>query len=115
MARLMIATAASADPFASEAITKMGHASDEVMSALLVELPGEVNGQVTRIVNHVWRGELSAWVNGRLTIADVFSRTEEIIRFVLSPYETAAVAGTDSARRAQPDTTAGAPDQTHTP
>lgn len=87
MARLLLATTASSDPFAWEAITNMGRATDQVMAALLVELPEDARELVTRIVSYTWFGELEAWVNDRRTAADLYDRVDEVIRFVLAPYE----------------------------
>jgi hypothetical protein len=58
------------------------------MAALLADLPPDARELVTRIVSHAWHGELEAWVNGRRTIADLYVRVEEVIHFVLAPYET---------------------------
>jgi AcrR family transcriptional regulator len=88
MARLLIATMASSDPFAWEANAEMARATEEVMAALLTELPRDVRDLITRVVGYTWRGELEAWVNDRRTVADLYVRVEEVIRFVLAPYET---------------------------
>ncbi|WP_441249043.1 TetR/AcrR family transcriptional regulator [Kitasatospora sp. McL0602] len=89
-ARLRVAVAASTDPFASEVLQGMAHADNAALRLVMAQLP-PVGGEIVRhIVGHAWQGELTAWVTGRTTLDDARRRLEDVVRLVLTPYETSA-------------------------
>ncbi|MET8700687.1 TetR/AcrR family transcriptional regulator [Kitasatospora sp. NPDC058032] len=90
LARLRVAVAASTDPFASEALQGMARADSAALQAVMAdEVPAAASDLVRHIVGHAWQGELTAWVTGRTTLGDARRRLEDVVRLVLTPYETA--------------------------
>ncbi|MFE7191084.1 TetR/AcrR family transcriptional regulator [Kitasatospora sp. NPDC057541] len=90
LARLRVAVAASTDPFASEALQGMARADSAALRAVMAdEVPAAASDLVRHIVGHAWQGELTAWVTGRTTLGDARRRLEDVVRLVLTPYETA--------------------------
>ncbi|MEV6978587.1 TetR/AcrR family transcriptional regulator [Kitasatospora sp. NPDC093806] len=89
LARLRVAVAASTDPFASEALQGMARADSTALQAVMAdEVPAAASDLVRHIVGHAWQGELTAWVTGRTTLGDARRRLEDVVRLVLTPYET---------------------------
>ncbi|MER7703149.1 TetR/AcrR family transcriptional regulator [Kitasatospora sp. NPDC097605] len=93
LARLRVAVAASTDPFASESLQGMARADSTALQAVMAdEVPAAASDLVRHIVGHAWQGELTAWVTGRTTLGDARRRLEDVVRLVLTPYETACPA-----------------------
>ncbi|MFI6443861.1 TetR/AcrR family transcriptional regulator [Kitasatospora sp. NPDC050543] len=93
LARLRVAVAASTDPFASETLQGMARADSAALQAVMAEVPPAASDLVRHIVGHAWQGELTAWVTGRTTLGDARRRLEDVVRLVLTPYETGHPAG----------------------
>ncbi|RPE29052.1 TetR family transcriptional regulator [Kitasatospora cineracea] len=88
LARLRVAVATSTDPFASEALQGLARADRAALGAVIPEVPPASGELVRHMVGHAWQGELTAWVTGRTTLDDARTRLEEMVRLVLTPYES---------------------------
>jgi AcrR family transcriptional regulator len=86
-ARLMVQIMVSTDPFASEAIEEMTKRESEVFGHLLAGVDPAVARGAQLAIDGVFMSELTCWVTGRSTMADVVERVETVIRLILGGCE----------------------------
>jgi TetR/AcrR family transcriptional regulator, cholesterol catabolism regulator len=86
-ARLMVQIMVSTDPFASEAIEEMTKREGEVFGHLLAGVDPVTARAAQLAIEGVFMSELTCWVTGRATMADVYERVEAVIRLVLGGTE----------------------------
>ena len=85
-ARLVMLTATSTDPFASECYAEMGRSVYATLGSALDELDPVDRHRVLDVVGAVWYQALIEWVNDRKTIAQVHEALESAARLVLAGY-----------------------------
>ena len=85
-ARLVMLTATSTDPFASECYAEMGRSVYATLGSALDELDPVDRRRVLDVVGAVWYQALIEWVNDRKTIAQVHEALESAARLVLAGY-----------------------------
>jgi|RhiMethySRZTD1v2_1073278.scaffolds.fasta_scaffold02655_21 TetR/AcrR family transcriptional regulator, cholesterol catabolism regulator len=85
-ARLVMMTATSTDPFASECYAAMGASVYATLGEALDELEPDERRRVLDVVGAVWYQALIEWVNDRKTIAQVHEALESAARLVLAGY-----------------------------
>ena len=85
-ARLVMMTATSTDPFASECYAAMGSSVYATLGEALDELEPDERRRVLDVVGAVWYQALIEWVNDRKTIAQVHEALESAARLVLAGY-----------------------------
>ena len=86
-ARLVVMTATSTDPFASECYAEMGASVYETLGEALGDLDPDERRAVLDVVGAVWYQALIEWVNGRKTIAQVHEALENAARLVLAGFD----------------------------
>jgi TetR/AcrR family transcriptional regulator, cholesterol catabolism regulator len=86
-ARLVVMTATSTDPFASECYAEMGASVYETLGEALGDLDPDERRAVLDVVGAVWYQALIEWVNGRKTIAQVHEALESAARLVLAGFD----------------------------
>jgi TetR/AcrR family transcriptional regulator, cholesterol catabolism regulator len=86
-ARLVMMTATSTDPFASECYAEMGASVYATLGEALDELAPDERRRVLDVVGAVWYQALIEWVNDRKTIAQVHEALESAARLVLAGYD----------------------------
>jgi AcrR family transcriptional regulator len=86
-ARLVVMTATSTDPFASECYAEMGTSVFDTLGSALDDLDPVERRRVLDVVGAVWYQALIEWVNDRKTIAQVYDAVESAARLVLAGFE----------------------------
>ncbi len=82
-ARLMITSASSTDPFASESYDELGRIVGGTLARAMPEVPSEERDRVVSVVGAVWFVALNEWLNGRATVAEVYQRLDDVCDLVL--------------------------------
>lgn len=89
-ARLMIRSASSTDPFASESYRELGGIVNGALARALPELPPDELDRVLSVVGAVWFVALNEWVNDRATVATVYKRLDDACDLLLGWREPVA-------------------------
>lgn len=89
MARLLIITGSSTDPFTSETYAELASGVGHVTRSALDGLDVAETTRILRVVNSVWCANLVAWVNDRTTIAGVYEALGEAAHLLLDHREQA--------------------------
>lgn len=82
-ARLAVRLEASADPFVSETLIRIGEENQRVMRALMADVPEEIARPAHVAISSTLSGVLTAWTTGRTTIVEALRTLEEVTRLVL--------------------------------
>jgi AcrR family transcriptional regulator len=83
-ARLLMMTATSTDPFASECYAEMGASVYTTLGTALDGLDPDERRRVLDVIGAVWYQALIEWVNDRKTIGQVHEALESAARLVLA-------------------------------
>lgn len=83
IAELMVQVVVSSDPYAREALARMGARNDEVMNRLLAGVSAERAETIKVAVGSVLMNSLTYWVTGRITLAELTNQVESVTRLVL--------------------------------
>jgi AcrR family transcriptional regulator len=83
-ARLLMMTATSTDPFASECYAEMGASVYTTLGTALDGLDPDERRRVLDVIGAVWYQALIEWVNDRKTIGQVHEALESATRLVLA-------------------------------
>jgi AcrR family transcriptional regulator len=83
IAELMVQVHVSSDPYARDALARMGAMNDQVMDKLLAGVPPERAGPIKYALGSVLMNSLTYWVTGRITLAELTSQVESVTRLVL--------------------------------
>jgi AcrR family transcriptional regulator len=83
IAELMVQVTVSSDPYARDAIARMGVSNDQVMDKLLEGVAPERAEPIKIALGAVLMNGLTYWVTGRLTVADMTHQVESVTRLVL--------------------------------
>jgi TetR/AcrR family transcriptional regulator, cholesterol catabolism regulator len=87
IAELMVQVTLSSDPYAREAIARMGVSNDQVMEKLLEGVAPERVEPIKTALGAVLMNGLTYWVTGRITVADMTHQVESVTRLVLERAE----------------------------
>ena len=82
-ARLMIRSASSDDPFASECYDELGGIVFGALARALPEIEAGERDRILSVVGAVWFVVLNEWVNGRATVSTVYQRLDEACDLLL--------------------------------
>lgn len=80
---LMVQVTVSSDPYARDALARMGVRNDEVMDRLLAGVPAERAETIKIAVGSTLGSCLTSWVTGRITLAEMTDQVESVTRLVL--------------------------------
>lgn len=83
IAELMVQVVVSSDPYAREALARMGARNDEVMNRLLAGVSAERAETIKVAVGSALMNGLTYWVTGRITLAELTNQVESVTRLVL--------------------------------
>jgi AcrR family transcriptional regulator len=83
IAELMVQVHVSSDPYALDALARMGAISDQVMDKLLEGVAPERVEPIKYALGSVLITSLANWVTGRGTLADMTHQVESVTRLVL--------------------------------
>jgi len=83
IAELMVQVTLSSDPYARDAIARMGVSNDQVMDKLLEGVAPERADTIKTALGAVLMNGLTYWVTGRITVADLTHQVESVTRLVL--------------------------------
>jgi TetR/AcrR family transcriptional regulator, cholesterol catabolism regulator len=83
IAELMVQVHVSSDPYARDALARMGATNDQVMDSLLAGVAPERAGPIKCALGSVLMNSLTYWVTGRITLAELTSQVESVTRLVL--------------------------------
>jgi AcrR family transcriptional regulator len=83
IAELMVQVHVSSDPYALDALARMGAISDQVMEKLLEGVAPERVEPIKYALGSVLITSLTYWVTGRGTLADMTHQVESVTRLVL--------------------------------
>ena len=83
IAELMVQVTVSSDPYARDAIARMGVSNGQVMDKLLEGVAPERAEPIKIALGAVLMNGLMYWVTGRLTVADMTHQVESVTRLVL--------------------------------
>jgi TetR/AcrR family transcriptional regulator, cholesterol catabolism regulator len=83
IAELMVQVVVSSDPYARDALARMGARNDEVMNRLLAGVSAERAETIKVAVGSVLMNGLTYWVTGRITLVELTSQVESVTRLVL--------------------------------
>jgi TetR/AcrR family transcriptional regulator, cholesterol catabolism regulator len=83
IAELMVQVHVSSDPYARDALTRMGAINDEVMAKLLAGVPPERAEPIKYALGAILMSGLTYWVTGRQTLSDLTAHVESVTRLVL--------------------------------
>jgi AcrR family transcriptional regulator len=83
IAELMVQVTLSSDPYARDAIARMGVSNDQVMDKLLEGVAPERAEPIKIALGAVLMNGLTYWVTGRITVADMTHQVESVSRLVL--------------------------------
>jgi AcrR family transcriptional regulator len=83
IAELMVQVVVSSDPYARDALARMGARNDEVMNKLLAGVSAERAETIKVAVGSVLMNGLTYWVTGRITLAELTNQVESVTRLVL--------------------------------
>ena len=83
IAELMVQVTLSSDPYARDAIARMGVSNGQVMDKLLEGVAPERAETIKTALGAVLMNGLMYWVTGRLTVADMTHQVESVTRLVL--------------------------------
>jgi AcrR family transcriptional regulator len=83
IAELMVQVHVSSDPYARDALARMGSMSDQVMDRLLAGVAPERVEPIKNALGAVLMNGLTHWVTGRGTLPELTSQVESVTRLVL--------------------------------
>lgn len=83
IAELMVQVHVSSDPYAHEALSRMGAIDDQVMDKLLQGVEPERVGPIKYAIGAVLMNSLTYWVTGRITLAEMSDQVESVTLLVL--------------------------------
>ena len=83
IAELMVQVHVSSDPYARDALVRMGAINDQVMEKLLEGVPPERVGPIKYALGAVLMNSLTCWVTGTTTLADMTHQIESVTLLVL--------------------------------
>jgi AcrR family transcriptional regulator len=83
IAELMVQVNVSSDPYARDALARMGAMNDQVMDRLLAGVAPERAEPIKNALGSVLMNSLTYWVTGRITLAELTSQVESVTRLVL--------------------------------
>lgn len=83
IAELMVQVHVSSDPYARDALARMGAMNDQVMDKLLAGVAPERARPIKYALGSVLMNSLTYWVTGRITLAELTSQVESVTRLVL--------------------------------
>ena len=83
IAELMVQVTLSSDPYARDAIARMGVSNGQVMDKLLEGVAPERAEPIKIALGAVLMNGLTYWVTGRITVADLTHQVESVTRLVL--------------------------------
>jgi AcrR family transcriptional regulator len=83
IAELMVQVTLSSDPYARDAIARMGVSNGQVMDKLLEGVAPERAETIKTALGAVLMNGLTYWVTGRITVADLTHQVESVTRLVL--------------------------------
>lgn len=90
-ARLMTHLYASADPYASQELVRVGERNRATLAALLHDVPEEVARPASRAITSTMTLSIMHWQGGRITLDEAREAVDEVIAFVMGPAVLAAV------------------------
>ena len=83
IAELMVQVHVSSDPYARDALARMGAMNDRVMEKLLAGVPPERAEAIKYALGSVLMNSLTYWVTGRTTLPEMTRQIESVTRLVL--------------------------------
>ncbi|MGH9185870.1 MAG: TetR/AcrR family transcriptional regulator [Acidimicrobiales bacterium] len=82
-ARALILAAHSTDPFAGECYEELGRLVNGILGAALEPLEPAERERVLQVLGAVWYHAIVQWVNGRMTIGQVFTLLDNAVDLLL--------------------------------
>ena len=82
-AELMVQVNVSSDPYARDALARMGSMNDQVMAKLLAGVAPERAEAIKIALGSVLMNSLTYWVTGRTTLHEMTNQIESVTRLVL--------------------------------
>jgi len=79
----LIAAMVSTDPHAQTEVGEVRQTLDSLLMDALDQLPAEEERKVGTVLGHVWYSCLVQWVNGRMSMDDVYAALENACHVVL--------------------------------
>jgi AcrR family transcriptional regulator len=89
LAAALVTSVAAPDPRAAENQRRMASWMTRIVAEALEGLPPTEQQGIREVLGHVWYSVLLAWVNGRVTIGDVYADLEMACHLLIDPREFA--------------------------
>lgn len=85
LARLVATLETSADPFATEILSRLAHTTNDIYVEAIHDLDPETAQRVVTVVDAVLASRLRSWVAGRISITTVTDDLADAIALLLDP------------------------------